>query len=138
MPKPQIREMRFGDLSKVKTFTDQQIGTDYYQTDELEDVFTRSQKNGLSCSFVLMNQEQVVGVRLSFPPGQWHQGKGQGLSPKMWPHPPEETAYFQSLFIESKHQGQGWDRCPLMIKSSFVVVIRGTVWVWLFRQAGPS
>ena len=101
--------MKNEDLPAVKRFTDREIGENYYSAEELNDVFRRSQFKGVMCSLVLENEDgEVCGMRLTYPPGQWEHGKGKGLLPAKWPHRLEETAYFQSLFLSSKLQGQGW------------------------------
>jgi ribosomal protein S18 acetylase RimI-like enzyme len=103
-----IRPMRLTDLLKVKDFTDREIGRDYYSSQELDDMFRRSEKNGIVCSLILENEGEIHGIRLSYPPGQWQKGKGKALNSEKWPHSIEETAYFQSLFLSSAVQGQGW------------------------------
>lgn len=103
-----IRPMRLSDLPNVKSFTDREIGQDYYSSSELEDIFARSRKNGVVCSLVLEKEGEIHGIRLSYPPGQWQKGKGKGLNPERWPHAIEHTAYFQSLFLSAAVQGQGW------------------------------
>jgi len=100
--------MQHTDLNKVKRFTDREIGQDYYSIDELETIFKRSQKNGVICSLVLEKGEEIFGIRLSYPPGLWEKGKGQGLNSHRWPHLVSETGYFQSLFLSSEVQGNGW------------------------------
>lgn len=99
------------DLGRLKEFTDRAIGTGYYSNEEIQDIFRRSTPAGLPdrmCSFVLKNDEEIFGVRFTFPPGNWSHGKGEGLTPSMWPHALSETAYFQSLFLDERIQGQGW------------------------------
>lgn len=93
---------------KIKEFTDQEIGHNYYTVSEIEDMVHRSQRDGQSASRVLVDQGRVRAVRISYPPGHWSQGKGQGLSPEKWPWPIEQTAYFQSLFVAKDLQNQGW------------------------------
>ena len=110
MPKLLIRETLASDLEQIQAFTDKQIGQGYYKTTELKDILLRSCKDDVNCSFLLMDDDQIAGIRLSFPPGQWSKGKGQGLTPNLWPHPLEQTAYFQSLFIDPQYQGKGWGR----------------------------
>lgn len=47
-------------------------------------------------------------MRLCYPPGQWDHGKGKKLSPELWGHDLANLGYFQSLFLSSDVQGQGW------------------------------
>ena len=92
----------------LKSLTDSQIGPNYYSTEELDRIKSRSQIENICCSFVLMANQVPVGFRFSFPPGNWKQGKGEQLSPSLWPYDIEETAYFQSLFLKPQFQNQGW------------------------------
>lgn len=110
-----IREMKKSDLSAVKKFTDQEIGQDYYSMSEIEDIYQRSLSGDTMCSLLLVEQsadptERIYGVRITYPPGQWKKGKGRGLSPDKWNIPAETIAYFQSLFISSELQGQGYGK----------------------------
>ncbi len=105
-----IQPFRRDDVPAVKKFTDEEIGTNYYRSEELVDFVKKSQKNGETSSFVLYQGDDVKGVRLSFPQGQWSQGKGGALMADRWPHALSETAYFQSLFIAKDFQRQGWGR----------------------------
>lgn len=123
------------DLRRLKTFTDRAIGEGYYSEAELIDIFHRSQADGVMCSFLLIGtpsdetseggcvngrmrtrsgesasaaRGEIFGVRFTYPPGKWSHGKGDGLTPKKWPFPQDQTAYFQSLFLSDKIQGQGF------------------------------
>ncbi len=104
-----IRPMQASDCEDVVAFTDREIGAGYYSLDEVQTIFQRSSKNGRMCTLLLENdKEQIKGIRISYPPGRWEQGKGLGLEPAKWPHDFTATAYFQSLFLSGDLQGQGW------------------------------
>lgn len=106
-----IRPLRSLDIAAVKHFTDHAIGKDYYSEKELQGILTRSEKNGVMCSLVLLDENgKIHGIRITYPPGCWNHGKGKGLSPELWKIPQEETAYFQSLFIDPALTGQGWGK----------------------------
>lgn len=105
-----IREFEFSDIEKVKKLADLEIGKDYYSVDELVDIQKRSSRGGVNCSFVLDLDGEIRAFRLSYPPGQWIKGKGDGLTPNKWGVPKNQMAYFQSLFIEKGYRGQGWGR----------------------------
>lgn len=106
----QIRALRESDIEQVKAFTDVTIGKNYYSLSELEEIFKRSRKHSVMCSFVLSRGHEILGVRISYPPGLWDHGKGQGLRPDLWKSPIDQVAYFQSLFIAEALQGQGWGK----------------------------
>lgn len=103
-----IRPIAHADLKALHNFTDREIGVGYYTSSELEDIFKRSQKSGRMYSLLLTDENDIKGVRISFPPGQWTHGKGKNLSSEVWPHPLAETAYFQSIFLSPSVQGEGW------------------------------
>ena len=107
---PQIRALRQKDLPALKKFTDQVIGQGYYSEAELEDIFKRSFAGHIMCTFVLEIDGHIRGMRITFPPGQWSHGKGEGLTPSKWPHALSETAYFQSLFLDPTLTSQGFGK----------------------------
>ncbi len=110
-PLPLIRPLSEPDLPQVKAFTDRAIGTNYYSLPELHEIYLRSQIDQTMCSFVLVdNHNEIVGIRITFPPGHWHKGKGKGLSPHLWNAPIEKVAYFQSLFLAGEWQKHGWGK----------------------------
>ena len=106
-----IRSMAKSDLERVKEFTDRAIGTGYYSTSELEAIYQQSIfKNEKVLTLVLEIDEQIKGVRITYPPGQWQKGKGEGLNPTLWPYSLDETAYFQSLFVDPQLTGRGYGK----------------------------
>lgn len=106
--KIEIVALKASDLEMLKEFTDREIGAGYYSDEELRDIFERSQSGGVMCSYLLKGNNQILGVRFTYPPGNWSHGKGSGLSTQLWPHSLAQTAYFQSLFLSSAVQGTGW------------------------------
>ncbi|HEX7673851.1 MAG TPA: GNAT family N-acetyltransferase [Bdellovibrio sp.] len=104
-----IREFELKDITAVKKFTDEAIGLNYYSEDELRECHQKSISNDVLCSFVLVADDgEILGLRLAYPPGKWNKGKGSRLREDLWNIPLEKTAYFQSLFLSNKVQGQGW------------------------------
>ncbi len=106
-----IREFLHSDIEGVKKFTDYAVGRGYYSVEELVENQKKSvAASGQICSFILVdeNTNEVLGLRLAFPPGNWDHGKGGQLRPDLWPTSLNETAYFQSLFVSPQLQGQGW------------------------------
>lgn len=116
-----IRAMQSSDLPQVKSFTDRAIGMNYYALDELAGIFERSSKEGRCASLVLVSKtNEVFGVRLSYPPGNWESGKGRGLCPQRWRVGLNETAYFQSLFIDPALTSQGWGKKMSLLSISIL------------------
>jgi predicted N-acetyltransferase YhbS len=107
-----IRPIGHQDIAKVKQFTDRAIGTNYYSESELEDIFNRSKDSKQTYTLVLTDDldNEILGIRITYPPGNWQHGKGKGLTPNSWTQPIGKTAYFQSLFVDPALTGQGWGR----------------------------
>lgn len=104
----QIIPFKKSDLQKIKTFADRTIGLNYYSLEELETICERSQRNERMCSLALVDRDQnILGIRISYPPGNWSKGKGRGIHPEKWNVPFEKVGYFQSLFLDPKIQGKG-------------------------------
>jgi ribosomal protein S18 acetylase RimI-like enzyme len=103
-----IRPLTESDLPEILKFADQNVGLGYFSISELQEIYRRSAKDNKVCSLLLTDGSEILGMRLSYPPGNWEHGKGKGLSPLKWPYPISETAYFQSLFLAPKVQAQGW------------------------------
>lgn len=106
-----IREFLAIDIENVKIFTDKVVGHGYYSIDELSEYQKKSIINTNEiCSLVLIDNttQEIKGLRLAFPPGNWKHGKGAKLREDLWPTKISETAYFQSLFLSPELQGQGW------------------------------
>ncbi len=126
-----IVPLEHSDLAPLKHFTDETIGAGYYSENELEEIYQKSSATGADgrlymCSLLLRDSTsgEILGVRFTYPPGKWSKGKGtgasaesrDGLNPSAWSSKIEQTAYFQSLFLSNKVQGQGWG-CTLSLAS---------------------
>lgn len=104
-----IRPLLAADLEAVRRFTDREIGANYYSFPELQNILRRSVSGGVMFSLVLVDGAgEIHGVRITYPPGGWEKGKGQGLTPASWPHALTATGYFQSIFISKALHGHGW------------------------------
>lgn len=103
-----IRPLEMGDLPAIKSFADRTIGMNYFSLEELKSSYEKSLSQKIMCSFVLTDGENILGIRLAYPPGTWSKGKGSKLRPDLWKVPLEKVGYFQSLFIDPKVQGGGW------------------------------
>lgn len=119
-----IREFHDSDIPMVKQLTDIEIGDNYFNFLELRQMQRQSLRAGMNASFVLTDGQQIHGIRLSFPQGNWLGGKGNRLSDHLWDFSMADTAYFQSLFIRKQFQGQGWGK-KLSIKSMDILKAMG-------------
>jgi GNAT superfamily N-acetyltransferase len=118
-----IRSYTLEDLPSVKSLADSTIEPGYYSVAELEAIYYRSQKNGYQCTLVLEDaKHRIRGVRITFPPGHWQQGKGRGLAPERWGVAFTDAAYFQSLFIDPSLTGKGWG--PRLSKQAIAILLK--------------
>lgn len=107
-----IRPLVSQDIEALKTFTDQWIGKDYYDAKELEEILEASHFKETFASFGAwsLTSNDLVAARLTLAPNKWSKIIQRGLSPKTWPCPLEEMAYFKSLFVAEGFQGKGLGR----------------------------
>lgn len=104
-----IRELAASDLEAVRLFTDKTIGSNYFSRSDIEDVYIKSQKDNVMCSFVLVDSANSIhGVRFTYAPGMWTKGKSNHLRPDLWRSQQEDAGYFQSLFIAEEARGEQW------------------------------
>jgi ribosomal protein S18 acetylase RimI-like enzyme len=106
-----VREILDSDLEAVLKFSDQQIGKGYFSKSRMAELIQSSKKNNISTSLILedIDNNEILGLRITLPPGQWRLSHpSQKVHPELWDAPFKETAYFQSLFVDSRLKGQGW------------------------------
>ncbi len=104
-----ILPLDMSHLARALEFSNKIIGDGYFTETDLKS-FIRV--NGLSpapTSFGLFDGDQILGLRLSSPPGHWPKRVLQKkLYRQNWPFPPESAAYFQSLFLAPAARRKGW------------------------------
>jgi len=76
------------------------IGDNFLDYAQLEDLCRRGFSKGLNPCFVLLDQERVVGVRITLAPGNWD--INDRYSPEKWKVPQDEVCYFKLGAIYSK------------------------------------
>lgn len=105
-----IQPFTENDIARVTQFTDTHIGLNYYTVSEMAENQKKSvTSKGDITSFILLNdKDNICGLRLAYPPGNWAHGKGSKLRPDLWPFQLSEAAYFQSLFVTEEAQGLGY------------------------------
>jgi ribosomal protein S18 acetylase RimI-like enzyme len=102
-----IDPFRESDIPEVKKFTDCWIGENYYSEEELSEIYQLSFKDGKCSSLIAKNNENlIVGVRLTYCPGFWHQD-ARCITPNEWKVTGSKMAYFKSLFIHEDYQKMG-------------------------------
>ena len=102
-----IYSLQHEDLDELKEFTDQWIGTNYFSIKELEHYYKLGKIGDLNASYVAKSNQKIVGLRLSFAPGNVLSEFKNGLTTNKWNVPPETVGYFKSLFISEEFQAMG-------------------------------
>lgn len=102
-----IEPMTPASAEAVARLADELIGLGYFSTDQVLDCIERSTVSGQTTSLIARSSSGLIGFRLTLPPGRWSRGRGESLSPELWPAPLEETAYFQSAFVHPDWSRQG-------------------------------
>ena len=95
------------DLDEIKKFTDKWIGVDYFRLNDLKEIQGLSCIKNLNASFSAWDENQLIGIRLTFAPGKWVHKFTEGTSPDLWKVEKQKAAFFKSLFIKEDYQGKG-------------------------------
>jgi len=106
----EIRAMQPQDVIPVSSLADRLVGDAYYTPEIVSETREQSRFKGKIFSYVALSRGEVVAFRFVLPPGRWEHGRGSGLAPARWTAPLEETAYFQSCFVDHAVMGQGIGR----------------------------
>jgi len=94
-----------------------EVHGDGYLTEEIiSNIYQKSCKNGVNCSFVMLDIaqdpnnsqvgiEKLAGFRLTYAPTNWE--VDQWCSPDLWKLPFEKLCYFKCSTVDSKYRGFG-------------------------------
>ena len=104
-----VREMTPRDAPHVSSLADVLIGPGYYPVSQVLETLEQSTQGSTVCSHVAVRRddETLLGFRFALPPGRWRHGRGEGLSPHLWPVALERCAYFQSSYVAFEARGKG-------------------------------
>lgn len=80
-------------------------GDNYLDLNSLTTMVEQGCKDGINASFIAVENEQVIGLRLTFSAQQWHIDKW--CSPALWGLAEQDVAYFKCIAIDSSQQGKG-------------------------------
>ena len=104
-----IKSFELQDIPAVRKFTDRWIGSNYFTDESLEEILEISTQKGKCSSLIALEEERLVGVRITYAPGRWIYQQ-RGLSIKDWPITPDKVGYFKSLFVADDFQNRGVGR----------------------------
>ena len=91
----------FDDVIKLGNFVH---GDGYLDLDAISKVLEKSYKDSLNCSFVIYDNEKLVGFRLTYAPECWEVDKW--CSPELWGVPANQVCYFKCNTVDENYRGQ--------------------------------
>jgi ribosomal protein S18 acetylase RimI-like enzyme len=99
------RVLRENDYEEVKRLSDAVFGLHYLTLEDIDNSYRKSCSKGLSSSFVLCDEDRIIGLRLTYAPGNWE--IGPGFNPDKWKVPQDKVCYFQTNCIHPDYAGKG-------------------------------
>jgi ribosomal protein S18 acetylase RimI-like enzyme len=79
-------------------------GDGYLDLDAIQKILDKSIQDNLNCSFVIYDNEKLVGFRLTFAPKKWD--VDQWCSPNLWAIDKEKVCYFKCNTVDENYRGQ--------------------------------
>jgi len=80
-------------------------GDNYLTNALLSDYYTKSFVDDINASWIALNQNSVVGFRLTFAHNQWQ--TDEWCTPSLWPATVANICYFKCNTVDPAMQGQG-------------------------------
>ena len=80
-------------------------GDNYLDLEKLKAMQLKASKDNLNANFIALEGDNLVGLRLSYSPGNWPLDKW--CTPESWPCKASEMAYFKCIAIDPTQQGNG-------------------------------
>ncbi|MDE3273070.1 GNAT family N-acetyltransferase [Pseudoalteromonas sp. G4] len=80
-------------------------GDNYLDLSSLVDMQKKATQNGINANFIALEDDNVVGLRLSYAANQWP--LDEWCSPSLWPCSQANMAYFKCIAVDPNQQGKG-------------------------------
>lgn len=80
-------------------------GDGYLTTEIITKIYKKSILHDINCSFVILDDEKMVGFRLTYAPTLW--SIDEWCSPDLWQLPIEQLCYFKSSTVDKNYRGKG-------------------------------
>ncbi|MGI2106659.1 N-acetyltransferase family protein [Shewanella frigidimarina] len=117
-----IRQLTPADFDAVIALGEIVHGSGYMDTAELTAIYHKGIKNDINANFVALENEQLIGFRLTYAAGQWPQD--QWCTVDKWNVKFEDVCYFKSNTIAESARGQGLGG-ELLAASKAAVIAQG-------------
>ncbi|CUS47309.1 MAG: hypothetical protein HLUCCO02_06870 [Idiomarinaceae bacterium HL-53] len=101
-----FRPMTAADEAAVVTLANEVHGDNYLSPESFHDFLARGiTSNGRNLNWLAFENDDLVGVRLTFAAGQWP--IDDWCTPSAWPIPAEKLCYFKCAAVSERSQGGG-------------------------------
>lgn len=100
-----IRALKPLDFAAVIKLGEKVHGAGYMDLVELSTVYRKGIKNNINASFVALENNQLIGFRLTYAPGQWQ--ADPWCTVDEWEVAFEDVCYFKSNTIAQAARGKG-------------------------------
>ncbi|MCL1142158.1 GNAT family N-acetyltransferase [Shewanella gaetbuli] len=100
-----IKELTAEHFLDVLTLGEQVHGQGYMDMAELEAIYHKGIKQGINANFVIIENDQLIGFRLTYAAGNWQ--PDQWCTLDEWGVDASEVCYFKSNTIAEHARGKG-------------------------------
>jgi ribosomal protein S18 acetylase RimI-like enzyme len=100
-----LRPLLKEDFPKIMQLGNWVHGDGYLDLMSLDRMLMKSIHHSLNASYVMYDQDKLIGFRISYAPNEWDVDKW--CTPELWPVEKEQVAYFKCNTIHPDYQGQG-------------------------------
>lgn len=130
-PRLHFRPMTAADFAAVIVLANKVHGDNYLTESNLSDYFARGLKQGRNLHWLAFANNQLVGLRLTFAPGNWD--VDDFCTPSGWPVSREQMCYFKCAAIDQDFQGLGIGKSLLqhsVVEASGLGCQAGLAHIW--------
>ena len=105
MDKDKIQVVSSSDFDAVIVLGNLAHGEGYLDNNSLAAMFDKSQSHKLNASYVMYDDDTLVGFRISYAPNKWPLDRW--CTPELWPIEKQDVAYFKCNTLHPDYQGKG-------------------------------
>ncbi|WP_434953048.1 GNAT family N-acetyltransferase [Shewanella sp. HL-SH4] len=131
-----IRTLQQNDFKAVLLLGEQVHGQGYMDKDELTAIYQKGIKNGINANFVAIENDELLGFRLTYAAGKWQQD--QWCTVALWGVNFDDVCYFKSNTIAEHGRGKGLGGQLLQASKEAVIVQGAKAGVSHLWQQSPN